>query len=735
MKLETQLKEISMSGTPFAQQEFTIKAGAHIMSVLSGLYKNPIQAIVREYLTNMNDAYVALFRETPDAEFIAPEIALPNALSPNLSFKDYGIGMSLETVFKVYTTYGESTKTGNNDETGGFGLGSKTAFCYNDGQTWAIESRFQGKKHKFSAFVGENGIPSIIHLSTSDTTEHSGVTVTVPIKSVDWAEVERNVKFFAPYFPRELKVLGAAVRKTDYVFEGKLWKMHRGNFPNARPYSYYNQTFDYNVVVGGVPYVIDFNSLPVHATKSAKYSVDIFLPVGDVDVVPSRDALKYSDKTKRALLNALDVADREIKEELQKYAKKDRSLWEQYVLTSDRNSLFEATVDEKIPTKLSELDPKATVTRLWYDNSYEATVRDATIKKDSEIDLRHCHIPVYSIGSNVQNVIIMDSKKFGLKQAITYFRKQYGKARRNGRYSNIQTSVFLIQGETDYSKITKAFNGLPSEYFIKASEILAEKQKEKNARVKKKKSEGVYTYNYGRWNIEENYLTMKDKPKYYITLEKVVGGPVPLRRCQFKNILNISYELKLEINSGIIGMTLDAQQKYGTTGMENIEDVIQTQLDTFLNKNLNGYLSMLWKDRLPSTNNIKFWIEETSKQYSKKYNTTLPLFDTFIKEWSDASLSREDFRKFSSLISLADTFKVPDVNKLMQSSAFDNNLKKLKDRYPMLEFLSVIPSYHLKSFIKELVTVIHLTEKNSVSPASTISTNTLGAISCQTSAV
>lgn len=59
----------------------------------------------------------------------------PTSLAQYLEFKDFGIGMSEDTIMTVFTQYGNSTKNDSNDEVGGFGIGSKTAFCYNEGSS------------------------------------------------------------------------------------------------------------------------------------------------------------------------------------------------------------------------------------------------------------------------------------------------------------------------------------------------------------------------------------------------------------------------------------------------------------------------------------------------------------------------------------------------------------------------------------------------------------------------
>src|SRR5687768_3197895 len=110
MQLYQETRNIVTSGVQ-ATKQFGIKLGAHIMHVLSGLYSDVPWAIVREYGTNMFDAYQKM---PPGAVRRPPVIQAPNIMSPFIEFKDYGRGMDKDEVMNVFTQYGESTKRDSN---------------------------------------------------------------------------------------------------------------------------------------------------------------------------------------------------------------------------------------------------------------------------------------------------------------------------------------------------------------------------------------------------------------------------------------------------------------------------------------------------------------------------------------------------------------------------------------------------------------------------------------------
>lgn len=317
MKINTQRHDVDANGM-MNQRKFTVDAGAHIMAVLSGLYKNPVDAMVREYLTNMYDAYVALERARPGSKIIPPTLHLPTALDGNLIFRDNGIGMTLDTVWNVYATYGASTKNGNNDEVGGFGLGSKTAFCYNGGASWTIESRYDGEKHIFMAFIGEDGVPNLSHVTTMPTDEHNGLTISIPIRREDHRAAYDAAKRYVPYFPMAINIEGDTVSPVEYTIRGQRWGIRKS--ASGRNYGH----SEMRVVMGNVPYPVDLHTIRVQSPATAvldayalrdflSYNgIDLWVNIGDVDIVPSRDDLKYTDRTREAIIKAIGVMMNEI---------------------------------------------------------------------------------------------------------------------------------------------------------------------------------------------------------------------------------------------------------------------------------------------------------------------------------------------------------------------------------------------------------------------------------------
>jgi len=108
------------------EASYSIKDSSKIFSILrSNIYSDKMLAVVREYSTNGWDGHI--LAGTPDRPL---KVTLPTALAPVFKVRDFGVGLSEESVLNIYTTYGESTKESSNDFNGTFGLGSKSAFAY-----------------------------------------------------------------------------------------------------------------------------------------------------------------------------------------------------------------------------------------------------------------------------------------------------------------------------------------------------------------------------------------------------------------------------------------------------------------------------------------------------------------------------------------------------------------------------------------------------------------------------
>lgn len=324
MKIHSTGHAIESNGVQ-ATSSFSIKTSAHAFQMLSsGLYTNKVQAVVRELACNAADAHVQAGRTD-----VAFEIKVPNKLDGQFYVKDFGPGLSEELVMRLYTTYFESTKSASNAFTGGFGLGSKSPFAYTD--SFTVESRQNGVKTIYTAFVGEDSVPQIAKLNSMETTEPDGLTVGFPVKPDDTSAFAEEVNKVLHWFSAPAVVRGAgseqvvrfddpsvrkfALRTDKYAIEGENWtplkhsssRVNVGGSLLRRKGARVTNDLG-TVIMGNVHYPLvmqsDWRADPIVQWWDTVKPF-LFAPIGLFSVAVSREALAYDKSTQRAILKFL----------------------------------------------------------------------------------------------------------------------------------------------------------------------------------------------------------------------------------------------------------------------------------------------------------------------------------------------------------------------------------------------------------------------------------------------
>lgn len=298
MKLREVKREIETSGQ-LDQVQFSVSLSSHLMDMLSSLYSDPIWAIVREYWTNGQDGMLYLKRLGGNPKPL--EIHVPNDLEPWFEVKDYGVGMDHDTVWNVYTQYGNSTKNHSNDDVGGLGVGAKVAFCYDGGgDQWTVTAVHDGVKRVYIAAKNDRGMPTLTLLSEAEVDEHNGIAVRVPVSKSDIRAFKRAVQRFAK------RALGEFVIKGDVqgVSNGDYDKIEYAN--EGQGYAWRkNGSGEHGLiaVMGGIPYPVDIHKPELGMSSYERSlldkqgSADLFFDIGELDIAPSREGLYYTNNT------------------------------------------------------------------------------------------------------------------------------------------------------------------------------------------------------------------------------------------------------------------------------------------------------------------------------------------------------------------------------------------------------------------------------------------------------
>ncbi len=282
--------------TDAAQFGISLRDSAHIMTILRDtLYSDKILAVLREYSANAWDSH-----RTSGKADVPIRVHLPTIDDATLSIQDFGRGLSKEEVFTVYTQYGASTKRDNDLAVGMLGIGSKSGFAYSD--TFTITSCFAGVKSVYSATLdaSDKGIVSLIAEEPCDTT---GITIEIPVQTKDFEAFRTRAKnLFVHFDPRPNINITLEERPT------LLGKFDSGCLFERDEDS--EQSEGFIAVMGCIPYRVDLEQLKEFEeglnSVFDSLSGQLNFKIGEVHVNASREELKYSDQTKRVLLDRLN---------------------------------------------------------------------------------------------------------------------------------------------------------------------------------------------------------------------------------------------------------------------------------------------------------------------------------------------------------------------------------------------------------------------------------------------
>ena len=311
---------------------FKIKASARAFKILSGFYSDPVAAIPRELGANAWDSHVKdKNTETPF------EVHVPNTLEPWFSVRDFGTGLAPKDIDTIYTTYFESTKTGDNDTDGCMGLGSKTPFNYTDNFT--VTSWFGGLKSTYNCFIDEGGGPSIIQLASEPSHERNGMLVKFAVKQADITTFVNKIRQAYLPFRNRPKLIGIHTinfPEIKYEHSGDGWAMQHvgteshGSRALMGNYSYpiASSVYGWSSCKG-----ITDDELRIARNLLSNGYFDLQFSIGDLDVTPNKEQLQYDvdDRTRAAIIKRAVAASAELSKRVMDTLK-PATLWEAMTL-------------------------------------------------------------------------------------------------------------------------------------------------------------------------------------------------------------------------------------------------------------------------------------------------------------------------------------------------------------------------------------------------------------------
>lgn len=298
MKLSTDTNKYTTTITKAADFGIEEEDLSHIMGILrSQIYSDKLLAVIREYSTNARDANIEAGVKS------AIDVILPTFASPELSFRDYGYGLTDEEVCNLYVKYGASTKRNSNDYTGCLGIGCKAAFAYGD--QFTIESYTENRITTWLAAIDESKKGTISLISEKPNEYRgtdTGVKVTVHIRKQDIDDCVKKAKKFFKYWKQNEVRCNEELKYIDAHTETDNWAIQHASSDEI---AYYRHRRGKAVILmGGIAYPLDKDQcLGLEEASYLLNNDDVILkaPLGSLEIAANREALEYTDKTKITL--------------------------------------------------------------------------------------------------------------------------------------------------------------------------------------------------------------------------------------------------------------------------------------------------------------------------------------------------------------------------------------------------------------------------------------------------
>lgn len=293
--------DVKASGS-FESTEFRIdpKYRNKVLWMLINQYRHKVRTPVQEIISNARDAQ----RENgnPDRPI---KIQLPTRLESTFIVRDYGVGMDEDRIKTIFTSFGASTKSSSNEQTGGFGIGAKSPLAYTD--SFNIKTYINGKYWFYVVAKTSNDGIGLTLLDSGDTTEENGTEVQIPVSPSDVrtfvSSACRCTMFWEvqPIFNLPKEELFVVNNDNVLEISDKIKVYKKPNLGNL---------FDANIVlaVDGIPYEVDShtiqNNQKMREFKALfNYGTNVVIKIntGDIDLLQTRESIDETDRTTREL--------------------------------------------------------------------------------------------------------------------------------------------------------------------------------------------------------------------------------------------------------------------------------------------------------------------------------------------------------------------------------------------------------------------------------------------------
>lgn len=714
MILDTAPQNEAILSNVGAVGEFRIRNSAKAFNILSsGLYANKIRAVIRELSCNAVDSHVAAGKA--DVPFT---VHLPSMFEPWFSVRDYGTGLDDEQVTNIYTTYFESTKTNSNAFIGALGLGSKSPFSYTD--NFAVTAIKDEVKRIYSAFINDQGVPSIAKMSEEPTTEENGVEIKFSVNDnrYDFSKFIDESRIVYRHFKLRPKIVGVS----NFIFsevEYETKDIIPGVHASTRGYGSSSVA-----IMGNIAYPIDIPNAEKtlgNLTKLLMCGLIMEFEIGELDFQASREGLSYIPQTINSIKAKLEAVNAQLAIHLTNEANKIDNEWERsaFLYTKEKNILWAGAVKKyiddtkfqlfsygsgfsyarlfKFDLKVEELANKYNVALVGIrTNSSQvcSTIKTQYVASDKKTaDGIFIHDEIISVPVLKSTEFIINDTKVGITERVKYNK------RLSGAFSGAETYIINPvdkKNKIDLKGFFAAIHNPPADKIINGSTLAVKERAEanrmsKNVTILKMEKRGGYHSNSDRyvWREGGTMIDFDDTKTYYYI-------PLAAFKPLFDKIIMGASDLKHSMqDSGIKEFQIDV---YGVRKSDiefvktkanwiNLETYIDSVIKKFDSKIINSIISkFLDKSRIMEYN-VKT-ISSNIKDIHSPARTLLKEFSTL-----DSSVDHYFLR---NIIETFDKEKVVEMNKAIE--VYKKLFNEFDERYPMIRKLSKYSANELDVF-------------------------------------
>lgn len=264
----------------------------------SNLYSKPLESFLRETIANAYDSHI----EAGTDEYILLLIQDSGHCNFTISIRDYGVGVSPERFEKIYRNIGSSTKRESNDYIGMFGIGRFS--CLSCADVAGINSYYNGTKYSYIMYKNGGGINiDKISETTGDFKNGLEVFINKHVYYSEWISAINNLCLF--------EKLHITYKGEDYNLKALIDKFNSRVITHYKTFSrcsILNNCCNY-FKVGNILYNIESA-----ISLSTKDGLIIDLPIGSVDITPNREALQYTEYTKKTIESKVAETKKELEE-------------------------------------------------------------------------------------------------------------------------------------------------------------------------------------------------------------------------------------------------------------------------------------------------------------------------------------------------------------------------------------------------------------------------------------